>query len=189
MPKSENPKNYSTLTVPDVAELLGVTDRQVRNWIKDKGLPAKSDPRGFTLDWPSTLEWYVGYRSAQNGGNGGNRRPGTGSDLPEEPAESYEDALARKTRAEADLKELQLARERGEAASIADVEKALSSANASTKTLIQAFPSRLSTQLLGIDDRAKMFAILQRECNALLGNLASIDAVFQARNRQEDEEE
>jgi hypothetical protein len=191
MPKDENPKNYSALPVTDVAELLGVTPRQVRNWIVDKGLPAKNDPRGRMLDWPITLQWFVAYRIAENGGNGGNRRPGNASDGSEIPDETLDQAILRKTKAEADLKELQLARERCEAAAISDVEKALATANASTKTLIQALPSRLSTQLLGIDDRARLYAILERETNGLLGNLASVGSVLEAGQKKasEDEEE
>ena len=102
MAKEENPRNYSALSVSDVAELLGLTERQVRNLIQDKGLPARRDPRGFTLDWPSALEWYVGYRSAQKGGNGGNRRAGNGPDGAEEPEETLDAAILRKTRAEAE---------------------------------------------------------------------------------------
>lgn len=186
MPKAENPKSYSALTVADVAELLGVTDRQVRNWIKDKGLPANSDPRGRTLDWPETLRWYVAFRIAENGGNGGNRKP---SNPDAEPLETMNAALARKTRAEADLKELQLARERGEVAAISDVERVLASANKSIQTLILALPSSLAPQLIGLADRAKIYAVIDRGVRATLGNLASIDAVRQSRAAVEDEEE
>lgn len=190
MPKPENPRNYSALSVSDVAELLSLTDRQVRNLIKDKGLPARSDPRGFTLDWPTTLEWYVGYRSAQKPGNGGNRRSGNGSEGPEEPEETLDEAILRKTKAEADLKELQLARERGEVAAIQDVERVLTSANKSIQTRILAMPASLATQLLGIDDRNRIFNVLDRSCRDLLTNLASIDAVREARTAQpEDTEE
>jgi phage terminase Nu1 subunit (DNA packaging protein) len=186
MPKAENPKSYAALPIADVAELLGVTDRQVRNWIKDKGLPAKSDPRGRTLDWPSALQWFVAYRIAENGGNGGNRKP---VDPAGEPLESMEAALARKTRAEADLKELQLARERGEVAAIADVERVLASANKSIQTLMLALPSSLAPQLIGLADRAKIYAVIDRGVRATLGNLASIDAVRQSRAAAEDEDE
>lgn len=188
MPKPENPRNYSALSVSDVAELLSLTPRQVRNLIQDKGLPAKSDPRGFTLDWPTALEWYVGYRSAQKGGNGGNLRPGS---APEEPEETYEEALARKTRAKADLKELQLAHERGEVAAIADVERVLTGANKSIQTRILAIPASLATRLLGIDDRTRIFNELDRSMRELLTNLAGIDAVREARSGRpvEDPEE
>jgi len=167
MPKAENPKSYSALTVADVAELLGVTDRQVRNWIKDKGLPANSDPRGRTLDWPETLRWYVAFRIAENGGNGGNRKP---SNPDAEPLETMNAALA-------------------EVAAISDVERVLASANKSIQTLILALPSSLAPQLIGLADRAKIYAVIDRGVRATLGNLASIDAVRQSRAAVEDEEE
>ncbi len=187
MPKDENPRNYAALPVLEVAELLGVTRRQVYNWIKDKGLPAKSDPRGQTLDWPSTLKWYVAFQAAEKHGNGGNRRPGCD---PEEPEETLDEAILRKTKAEADLKELQLARERGEVAAIQDVERVLTGANKSIQTRILAMPASLATQLLGIEDRNRIFNVLDRSCRDLLTNLASIDAVREARTAQpEDTEE
>lgn len=191
MPKTENPKNFNAMGVNDVAALLNLTDRQVRNLISDKGLPAKNDGRGYTLDWFTVLDWWVEYKSAQKPGNGGNRRPGNGPEPPEVPSETITEAILRKTVAEADLKELQLAREQGQVAAISDVEKALASANAATKTLILALPSRLSTQLLGIDDRGRLYSILERETNSLLGNLATVKSVFEIAAKttvQEDEE-
>jgi phage terminase Nu1 subunit (DNA packaging protein) len=189
MPKEEIPRNYSALPVSDVAELLGVTDRQVRNWIKDKGLPAKSDPRGLMLDWPTTLKWYVAYQADKTLGNGGNRRSNSGPDGSEEPQETFDQAILRKTKAEADLKELQLARERGEVASIADVERVLVGANKSIQTRILALPSSLAPQLIGIDDRKRVNTILERYCNDVLSNMASIDAVRESRTAQPDSED
>jgi hypothetical protein len=187
MAKTENPRNYFALNVSDVAELLSLTPRQVRNLIDDKGLPANRDPRGFALDWPTTLEWYVGYRSGQKVGNRGNPGPGN---PPEDPLETYEQALARKTRAEADLKELQLARERGEVAAIQDVEHVLTNANKSIQTRVLAMPASLAPQLLGIEDRTRIFTVLDRSCRDLLTNLASIQAVRESRTAQaEDPEE
>jgi phage terminase Nu1 subunit (DNA packaging protein) len=112
-------------------------------------------------------------------GNGGNGKAAGGS-APEEPEEDYKEALARKTRAEADLMELKLARERGQVAAIADVEKVLSAANSSTRTLSQSFPAQLAPQLVGLEDRAAIFTLLQRECSQLLGNLANMDAILEA---------
>lgn len=189
MAKAENPTSYATMSVSDVAELLGLTDRQVRNLIKDKGLPAKNDGRGFVLDWPTALEWYVGYRSAQKGGNGGNRRPETDPDAAEYPPETIDEAILRKTRAEADLKELQLARERGEVAAIADVERVLTKANKAIQTRVLALPSGLATQLLGIDDRNRIFTVLDRTMRDLLTNLARIDAIQEASAEEPESEE
>jgi phage terminase Nu1 subunit (DNA packaging protein) len=186
MPKAEATKNHGALSVIDVAELLGVTDRQVRNWIKDKGLPAKGDPRGRTLVWSETLAWYVAYRIAETGGSGGSRKA---VDPDSEPLESMEAALARKTRAEADLKELQLARERSEVAAIADVERVLGAANKSIQTLLLALPASLAPQLLGLEDHNKIFAVIDRGVKATLSNLASIDAILQAKRVSGDEDE
>ena len=189
MAKVEGTKKYGTLTVADVAELLGVTDRQVRNWIKDKGLPASNDPRGRTLDWPLTLKWYVAFRIEENRGNGGNRRPGNGAAGADIPEETYEEALARKTRAEADLKELQLARERSQVAAIADVEKVLTAANKSIQTLLLALPASLASQLVGMTDRSKIFAAIDRQVRATLSNLANINAIHEARAAEPEEDE
>jgi phage terminase Nu1 subunit (DNA packaging protein) len=189
MPNDQTRKNYSALNVQDVAELLGVSDRGVRKWIKEKGLPAKSDPRGFTLDWPTTLEWFVAYRNAEIAGTAGTRRPGNGPDGSADPDESYEEALARKTIAEADLKELQLARERSQVAAVADVEKVLTSANKSIQTLLLALPAALASQLIGMTDRAKIFAAIDRQVRSMLSNLANIDAIREARSAAPDEDE
>jgi phage terminase Nu1 subunit (DNA packaging protein) len=189
MPKPENPRNYSALPVSDVAELLGVTDRQVRNWIKDKGLQSKSDPRGLMLDWPTTLRWYVAYQADKNLGNGGNRRPIPGSDGSEVPAETLEEAILRKTMAEADLKELQLAREQGQIVAITDLERVLANSNRSIQTQVLALPAGLAPQLIGMDDRQKIFNLIDRSCRSLLSNLANIDAIRQARTQEPESEE
>jgi excisionase family DNA binding protein len=178
MSKDQNAKNFTAMSVVDVAELLGVTDRGVRKWIKEKGLPARADQRGFTLDWPTTLKWYVDYKIAENPGTAGTPQPKTGA---EQPPENYEQALARKTRAEADLKELQLARERSQVAAISDVERVLANANKSIQTLILAIPSALAPQLIGLTDYGRIRAVLDRGVKATLGNLASIDAIRQVR--------
>ena len=74
-------------------------------------------------------------------------------------------------------------------AAISDVERVLANANKATQTLILALPSRLATQLVGMDDRNKIYALLQRETNSLLGNLATIDAMHEARQETEEEQE
>jgi phage terminase Nu1 subunit (DNA packaging protein) len=183
MPRDENPKNFSALTVMDVSALLFVTDRAIRKWIKMRGLPAKEDGRGYVLDWRAVLAWYV-KDQAEECGTGG-----TAKTDPAEPEEDYKDALARKTRAEADLMELKLARERGQVAAITDVEKVLAHANTSIRTLIQAWPAQMAPQLIGLDDRAAAFAILRRECDQLLTNMATIDAILEAGDNARDKSE
>jgi len=178
MPKNETRKNFAAMSVTDVAELLGVSDRGVRKWIKEKGLPAKSDPRGFVLDWYATLRWFVAYQIEENAGTGGTKR---GKNSPEDELETYDKALARKTRAEADLKELQLARERGQVAAIADVQRVLTASNKSIQTLLLAMPAALATQLIGLADRGRIYSIIERAVRGTLSNMANIDAILEAR--------
>jgi excisionase family DNA binding protein len=181
----KNDKNVLMLTVAETTKLLRVTDRHIRNWIKDKGLPAATMPGVQRLDAAAVVTWFLDFRLTENG-NSGNR---AASDPGGEPLETFDEALARKTRAEADLKELQLARERGEVAAIADVERVLASANKSIQTLMLALPSSLAPQLIGLADRGKIFAVIDRAVRATLSNLASIDAVRQTHSAVEDEDE
>lgn len=69
---------------------------------------------------------------------------------------------------------------RKQVASIEDVEKVLTSANLATKTQIEALPSKLAIQLIGIDDQGRIHQIIHRETSQLLTNLATIDTVRDA---------
>lgn len=179
MAKTDTTRDLTALTVVQVAELLGVTDKSVRNWMNKNGLQFVEAAKGRVLDWHTTLKWFVAYRIAELG-NDGNGSKNSASFPVDDVSESYEDALARKTRAEANLKELQLAKERGQVASVADVERAISVATKATQTQVLAVPSRLATRLLGIEDRGRMTTILEGEMRQLLTNLATIDAVREA---------
>jgi len=167
------------LTAVQVAELLGVTDRAVRKWVKVKGLPCNAGSGVMTFSWPSVRRWWTDLAMAE-GGTDGTSSKKAATDKLVTPPETYEEALSRKTRAEADLKELQLAKERGQVASIADVERVISAATIVTQTQILAVPSRLASRLLGMDDYKRVVAILESEMRQLLTNLATIDAVREA---------
>ena len=147
----------------------------VRNYIKDNGLPCTGDGRGRRFVWADVREWFVKYRIELAGSRGN-----LGSQIPVVSEETLEEAILRRTKAEADLKELQLAKERGQVASIADVEKAIAASTIVAQTQILAVPSRLASRLLGMDDYKRVVAILEGEMRQLLSNLATIDAVFGA---------
>ena len=181
---SEKAKQPELLTVVETAERLFVTERTVRNWLKGNDLPSSESGKGRMLEWRTTLAWYVGYK-AEELGNDGN---GSAPDGNVEPEETYEAALSRKTRAEADLKELQLAKARGEVASISDVERILASSNLSIQTQMLAVPSRLASQLLGLEDHGRAVAILESEMRQVLTNLAGIDAIREASGIVEDDD-
>jgi len=165
--------NPSAMSAVEFGKFVGVSEKTVRNWMNNNGLPFTDAGRSRVIDSVAAIKWYVSYC----GGSGGNSVKNHPLESQPEDAESYEDALARKTRAEADLKELQLAERRGAVASIEDVEKAVSAANIATRTQIEALPSKLATQLVGVEDRNTVQRVLQREMTQLLTNLATIDAV------------
>jgi excisionase family DNA binding protein len=165
--------NLDSLTAVEVAKLLDVTEKTIRNWMNDNDLPSQKAGRGRTLQWREVLKWYVAYM----GGNDGNsvKKPAVTA-----AEESYDEAILRKTVAEADIKELELAEMRREVASIGDIEKLLTAANLATRTQVEALPSRLSVQLVAIPEQKVIHGIIHRETSQLLTNLATIDSVFNA---------
>ena len=171
--------NLDALSAVEVGKLFGVSEKTVRNWMNKNGLPFDASGRARTIEWAKAFRWYLDTQ-VNSDGNGGNQASPLA--LVEDPgvSESYEMALARKTRAEANLKELQLAKERGQVASIPDVERVLAGATKATQTQILALPSRLAPRMLGIEDHVRAVAIIQAETHQLLSNLATIDAVREA---------
>jgi len=161
-----------TLELEGIASLLGVSERMVRNYIKDNELPCIGTGRSRRFVWADVLEWHAQYRIRLAGSRG--------SPTSSAEQETLDQAMLRKTVAEADLKELQLARERGQVASIADVEKVLAASVLATQTQILAIPSRLATRMLGITEHAQAVSVLDAEMRQLLTNLATIDAVKEA---------
>jgi phage terminase Nu1 subunit (DNA packaging protein) len=69
----------------------------------------------------------------------------------EEIAQLEREERLKLVRAEAGLKELELARERGEFAAVADFEKMVTEMVVTTKARILALPARISAQLVGED--------------------------------------
>ena len=173
--------DLAALSTSQFASLLGVDDSTVRIWIRNNNLPATKSGRGNVIEWRSGHNWWLAYREAVNG-NGGNRAKNHLASSPNHATESYEDALARKTRAEADLKELQLANERRQVVSIGAISRVLTASVVATQAQILAVPSRLAMRMLGLEDYGMAVAVLDAEMRQLLTNLATIDAVREAGN-------
>lgn len=168
--------DFASLSTAEAAKLFDVDERTIRNWMTGNGLPFTGDGKRRRISASAAVQWYVSWRLAESGKSGKKRPSATQID----DTESYENALARKTRAEANLKELQLAKAREEVASIADVERVLSASNMAVQTQLLAVPSRLATQMLGLEDHGRAVAILTTEMRQVLTNLASIDAIREA---------
>jgi phage terminase Nu1 subunit (DNA packaging protein) len=74
-------------------------------------------------------------------------------------------------RADADLRELELARERGEFAAVVDFERAITAMVVTTKARLLSLPSRLATQLVG-QDRFEIESRLDKEIKEALTTLS-----------------
>jgi phage terminase Nu1 subunit (DNA packaging protein) len=179
-------ENYEALDTNLVADLLGVTPRQVGNWVKEKGLPYKDDPRGRRFNWKSTLEWYIVYRAKKDGSRGSQvsaQDPESGGD----DAETLDQALCRKTIAEANLKELELATKRGQVVAIADAQRAIEVVSKNVQQKLLSVPAKLTGRLMGVADRNRIHAILEVEMKQQCTELAGIS--LQANKRPQETEE
>ena len=176
--------NLASLTIAEAAELFDVDERTVRNWITSNKLAFEGEGKRRRINWRVALPWYVRYRASEIG-NAGNGRP---SEPDETEVETYEVALARKTRAEADLKELQLARARGEVASIADMERVVSTANLAVQTQLLAIPSQAAPEIIGLTELPAAIRVLTGFVEQALTNLATIDDIRDVSDDEGDDE-
>jgi hypothetical protein len=78
-------------------------------------------------------------------------------------------------RAEAELKEMELARQRGLLVAIADVESEWSSLVLSIKARIMAIPPRLAPEILRETSRVMAQAKIEKYCKEALAQLAKAD--------------
>jgi excisionase family DNA binding protein len=158
------------MPVEDVAELLGVSAKTVRNWINRLDLPATDDGRRRVLDWRATLEWYVQMRIRKDGNAGNAASPAD----PDEQKESLDQAETRKTIADADLKELRLAQLRGQLVPADEVGRNVSRVAMSIKTKLDSLPSGLALRLQGKTDRVEIQQILQDAVYRIEMELATV---------------
>lgn len=157
------------MPVEDVAELLGVTPKTVRNWINKNDLPCKDDGRRRVLVWAEALEWYVQMRIVRDGNAGSAPEPDA-----DERAETLEAAETRKTIAEADLKELRLAQLRNQLVPADEVGRNVGRVASAIKTKLDALPNSLAMRLLGKSDRVEVQQILQDAVYRIKLELASV---------------
>lgn len=176
-------KNFEALDTDDVAALLGVSDRMVRNYVKDKGLPCKGDGRSRLFVWRDVLEWYVQYRLEMAGSRGNEQQAPEGDE-----GETLDQALCRKTIAEADLKELQLAKERALVVSVADVERNIADVGKSIQTKILGFPTKLVGRVFGMKDRNALKAVLDSEARQICQELVQLGQIEKSEGGGEDED-
>ena len=175
--------NYDTLTTDDVAELLGVTDRQIRTWIKDKGMPARKDGRATTFVWRDTLAWYVEYKASLA------RYAGREDASAAVDPDQAKNPIFRKDSAVASLKELELEQRQGQLVRMGDVLDVFGRVVKDMQTEVRSLPTRIVQQALGIKDRDEMVAFLTDETNSLLTRLSQLRFDQAAPDAEESEPE
>jgi hypothetical protein len=150
----------ATVDVTKVASALNLTKQRVQQLVKE-GLPREG--RG-QYDPMKCMLWYVRYlqRALEkksvptlDGGFVGER-----------------EERVRLLRADADLREIELAKERGRLMALPDVEKMLTDLMLATKTRIMAIPPRLAPELIGETSRLMIQAKLEKACKESLAYLA-----------------
>lgn len=150
----------SLVDVGKVAVALNIEERRVQQLVKE-GMPREA--RG-QYDAVKCLLWYVRYLQAalekkslpmQDGSYAGER-----------------EERVRLLRADADLKEIELAKERGQLVALRDVEDFNVDVVLTTKARIMAVPPRLAPELVGENSRVMIQAKIERALKEALSHLA-----------------
>jgi excisionase family DNA binding protein len=181
MAKSKQPAKREFLAIDDVAELLFVTDRTIRNWLKDKAMPSTSDERGRRFAWAEVLPWYVKMRADEDGNARKSPLPWPVTKAPEAPEDPEEQkeylshAMLRKTIAEADLKELELGERRRQVVALEDVSRTMQDTAKALQTAILAWPTLMVDRILSVRDRDRLFTLLTRSARDLCARLAGLE--------------
>jgi phage terminase Nu1 subunit (DNA packaging protein) len=167
---------YEVLDIETVAGLLGgISERQVRNYVA-LGMPSTKDGRTRTFNWPEVLEWYVEYRNTIDGGGRmgdpaeeeDDGDPGTAT-----PKEDIYKATLRKTRADADLKELALSRQRGEVIAIADAKPRLDRMMGNLRSKLLSMAPKLASRIEGLKTRTEREAAIKDELETVCREIST----------------
>jgi phage terminase Nu1 subunit (DNA packaging protein) len=149
-----------TVNAEKIGRALALTEQRVHQLVKE-GLPKEG--RG-QFDPVKCMLWYIRYLRAAlqkkavptlDGGFVGER-----------------EERVRLLRADADLREMELAKERALYVSIADVEMEITDLVLTTKAQILSIPPRLAPELVGENSRLMIQAKLEKACKEALAYLA-----------------
>jgi phage terminase Nu1 subunit (DNA packaging protein) len=149
-----------TVDVTKVASALNLDERRVQQLVKE-GMPREA--RG-QYDPVKCMLWYIRYLQQAlekkavptlDGGFVGER-----------------EERVRLLRADADLREMELAKERGLLVALPDIESKLTDLVLTTKARIMAMPPRLAPELVGETSRVMIQAKIEKACKESLAYLA-----------------
>lgn len=176
------PRQFDAIDLDTVASLLKKSKRQINNYININGLPSQGEGRQRVFIWSDVLEWYVDFRMQKEigGGNDGNEDSDFDDSISDSEAGKKEDirgANLRKTRADADLKELQLSEKRGEVIVIADAATRLNRMMGNLRAKLLGMPVRLANRLEGEKDRTGREAAIKEEMENLCREISTGEVV------------
>lgn len=145
--------------VKQLTQALNVTEQWIGKLVKE-GMPKET--RG-KYDLGKCMLWYIRYLQ-------GALKRRSGNQTGDEAGRTEQRERLRLLSAEAELKELELSRERGEIIALPDLEKMLTDLVVTTKAQILAVGQRVAPQLVG-QDRLTIEAELEKELKAALAYL------------------
>lgn len=156
--KKERPR---IVGIRELAGILNLTATRVQQLVQE-GLPKKL--RG-KYDQDLCVGWYIRYLQALVEkkaivGEGG------------EVLKNEREERLRLLRADADLREIELARERGQLVAIEDVEKEMTDLILVTKARVLAVGARVAPELVGETSRVMIQAVIEKAHKEALSHLA-----------------
>lgn len=122
------------LSAKQLADELGLGTRQIDNLVAD-GMPRHKRGRGYAYPWPIVLRWYIKHREA--------------SALRRSQPTDLNDARVRRETAEAQLKELELAKLEGRTVTIEDAEREIGATLDRLRARLVNIPGKWAPQLVG----------------------------------------
>jgi phage terminase Nu1 subunit (DNA packaging protein) len=146
------------VNVTKLGSALNLTDRRIQQLVGE-GLPKEARGR---YDLGKCMHWYIRYLQAAL-----EKKVPTTDD-----SGGLRDDRQRLLRAEAGLKEIELARERGQLVAIADVEKDIATLIQEIKARIMAVGPRVAADLVGETSRVMIQAKLEKAHKDVLTVLA-----------------
>ena len=149
------------VNVERVAQALNLQKRRVQQLVNE-GMPKEG--RG-QYDPVKCMLWYIRYLQAALEKRSVPMTDGTFAGEREE--------RVRLLRADADLREIELAKERSQLVAISDIEQLFTDLVLTTKARILAIPPRLAPELVGESSRVMIQAKIEKACKEALSYLAN----------------
>ena len=166
-----------TVDVTKVASFLNLTEARIHQLVKEEGMPRASRGR---YDPIKCAHFYIKYLQRAlkqravptlDGGYVGERAE-----------------RVRLLSADADLREIELAKERGQLVAIQDVEHAMTDLVLITKARIMAVGARVAPELVGETSRVMIQAVIEKAHKEALSMLAKHDGPAAAERRAKSKE-